>query len=150
MKRNNTSRARLLLAKIEKERDSKRIVAFKDSLFVSKDFYAALQFLVEELGWNTLVETREFKQLSGLVIALAEELREKKRMEAFHIASGASKREKKQAGLESAPAQELTQQEGGDKSQSAKESVSMEGKKENKAERFRLKTSANEEQGGEQ
>lgn len=81
--RNEKRRAKLILERIEQDNGIKRLVVFKDKLIVSREFYDSLRYLVGELGWTALVETKEFKRLSNLVVALANEAKEKKRMSRF-------------------------------------------------------------------
>lgn len=57
-------------------------------MVLDNEFYENLRFVVEEIGWNSLVHSREGKMARRTILDLAQELRERKESANKEIENG--------------------------------------------------------------
>ncbi|WP_110558711.1 hypothetical protein [Helicobacter cinaedi] len=83
MARANKRRIESLIGQVSKEKSHRRFSVFKDTLLLPMEVYGALKYLVSEIGWSALLDTKEAKSFMRLIVEFAEELKARKKIESF-------------------------------------------------------------------
>ncbi|CAM3423912.1 hypothetical protein [Helicobacter labetoulli] len=119
MARANKRRIESLIGQVSKEKSHRRFSVFKDTLLLPMEVYGALKYLVGEIGWSALLDTKEAKSFMRLIVEFADELKARKKIESF---CGVTRRaEAKEAEVkEPAPKEKVSQGAGEHKEQGVK------------------------------